>query len=121
MKKNEFADYIVHDALSGLDGVTARAMFGGFGIYRNGVFFGIIVDDKLYFKVDETNIAEYKAMGSSPFIYTAKDSKKMTMSYWKVLPDTLEDRETRERLALISYAIGARAALEKKKKSKRQT
>ena len=52
---NEFVEYVTQDLLSSLRGITARAMFGGFGIYKDGVMFGIVVDGELYFKVDDTN------------------------------------------------------------------
>jgi len=76
MKSNEFVEYITEDLLAELKGVTSRAMFGGYGIYKDGIIFGIIVDDELYFKVDDTNREEYEKMGSSPFVYRTKEGKE---------------------------------------------
>lgn len=115
-KRNQFAEYVTGDLLSPLERVTARAMFGGFGVYKDGVIFGIIVDDELYFKVDETNQAEYEAMESEPFVYSAKGGKKMTMSYWKIPSDVLEDAHELMRLAQKSYTISIKLAEEKRKK-----
>ena len=58
MGKNSFVEYILRDAMEGIDGVTAKAMFGGHGLYKKGVIFGIIADDALYFKVDDKNRPE---------------------------------------------------------------
>ena len=43
----------VLDQLAGLDGLRARAMFGGVGLYAGEVFFGIVAAEVLYFKVDD--------------------------------------------------------------------
>jgi DNA transformation protein len=93
---SSFVDYVVHDLLGGMPGVRARAMFGGHGVYRGEVMFGIIVDDELYYKVGGTNRAAYEARGSEPFRYAVKGRKPVTMSFWKVPAEVLDDRETME-------------------------
>ncbi len=85
-------DYIqyVLDLLAHCDSITARAMFGGYGIYKNGVIFAIIAHDELYFKVDESNIELYKKHGSEAFTFETK-GKVSKMSYWKVPLLIMED------------------------------
>jgi DNA transformation protein len=53
--------------LDTLGDVTARAMFGGVGLYRRGVFFGILAGDVLYFKVDDSNRADFARYEAKPF------------------------------------------------------
>lgn len=72
--------------------MIAKPMFGGYGIYKNGIIVAFIADDELYFKVDESNKSQYKKFDSEPFIYEAK-GKKTAMSYWKVPMEILEDEE----------------------------
>lgn len=72
--------------------ITARSMFGGYGIYKNGVIVALIAYDELYFKVDESNKPQYKKFDSEPFLYETK-GKKSTMSYWKVPIEILEDEK----------------------------
>ena len=79
--------------MAGVDGVTARAMFGGHGLYKDGVIFGLIADDQLYFKTGQSNQKDYEAAGSRPFTYEAKKSKRVAMSYWEVPSDVLENRD----------------------------
>ena len=69
--------------------VQARAMFGGYGVYLDGLMFGLIAEDVLYFKVDDGNRQEYIDAGSLPFTYEGK-SRPVEMSYYRV-PDTLMD------------------------------
>ena len=91
--KKQFAEYVAHDLLEPLGSVTARAMFGGFGIYKDGIILGIIVDSRLYFKVDDTNRADYEAAGMKPFVYTAMKEKRVSMGYWEVPEEVMEERE----------------------------
>ncbi len=112
MAKNTFVEYILHDALQGIRGVTAKAMFGGHGLYKDGVIFGIIADEALYFKVDDQNLSLYKELGSKAFTYEGKGRKRIAMSYWEVPSDVLEDREQ------LSEWVDASVAVSRRKKTK---
>jgi DNA transformation protein len=108
--KNAFAEYVVTDLLSDLKNVRSRAMFGGYGIYKDSVMFGLIAYDELYFKVTEDNLSDYELAGSHPFVYTGH-KKPITMSYWLVPPDVLEDSST-----IVEWANKAYQAARKNKK-----
>ena len=69
--------------------VTHRAMFGGVGIYSEGLFFGLMDDDRLYFKVDDSNRPRFKELGMGPFTPYGEGSRPM--SYYEVPADVLED------------------------------
>jgi DNA transformation protein and related proteins len=89
-KKHEFKEYIL-DQLRFLDGVESKQMFGGFGLYCNGIFFGIIAADAgVYFKTDAATIDEYKDKGMKPFKPSAKQTLK---NYYEVPPEILEDEQ----------------------------
>lgn len=75
--------------LSDVRGLYARPMFGGIGLYADGVFFGIVAGDALYFKVDDTNRADYERAGSGPFKPYA--DRPMTMAYYSVPAAVMED------------------------------
>ena len=53
--------------------VSARAMFGGYGLYHDGVLIGVVMDDGLYLKVDAETQALFEAEGCAPFVYTQTD------------------------------------------------
>lgn len=105
MRRNEFATYVAEDLLGHIDGVYLRAMFSGFGLYKEGIMAGLVIDDELYLKVDDSNKAEYEEMGSVPFSYERKDGKVIALSFWRVPFNVLEDREKLERLFDLSYTI----------------
>jgi DNA transformation protein len=55
--------------LARLDGlpVTARAMFGGYGLYLEGSFFGVIAKERVYFRTDDASRPEYIERGMPAF------------------------------------------------------
>ena len=87
---DEFLAYIL-DQLSAWGGVTVRKMFGGAGLYREGLMFGLVADDVCYLKVDDTNRDNYLAAGSAPF--QPYPDKPAMSSYYEIPPDVLENPE----------------------------
>lgn len=71
--------------------ISSRRMFGGVGLYSEGLFFALIDDDSLYFKVDDTNRQDFEAEGMGPFRPYGDDSH--VMQYYEVPAELLEDPE----------------------------
>lgn len=91
MAVNEgFKDYVV-DQLEQLGSVTVKKMFGGAGIYYDGFIFGLLADDVLYFKVDDSNRLDYEQNGMEPFQPFA--DKPMVMPYYEVPVEILENKK----------------------------
>lgn len=84
-----FKDYVL-DQLADLRVVTCRAMFGGYGLYQRGTFFGIIHKGRLYFKVTPNTVGLYKEQGMKPFRPNAKQTLK---SFYEVPVDIIENSE----------------------------
>lgn len=84
----EYRDFVV-DQLGRVAPVTSRSMFGGVGIYSDGLFFALIAGDRLFFKVDDSNRGDFEVLGMGPF-YPFEDEKK-PMQYYEVPGDLLED------------------------------
>lgn len=107
MLGSDFNDYVVKDLLADVEGIFSRAMFGGYGLYKDGIIFGIIADDELYLKVDKSNKDRFESFGSHPFEYDGKKHKKIAMSYWVVPEEVLENRSLVEELVFQSAEINA--------------
>jgi DNA transformation protein and related proteins len=93
--------------------VTVRRMFGGAGIYSNGLMFGLVFDGAIYLKVDETSIPDFEREGSRPFTYGRKSTGRIvqhSLPYWR-LPERLYDDP--DELAI--WASRALAIQERKK------
>lgn len=112
-----FHDYILDDILNFAPGIKSRAMFGGWGLYRDGLIFGLIAENELYFKADDTNRIDYENLpGSHPFVYSQGDHKPSTMSYWLVPETIFADEEKIAKLLEASLAASKRAKEKKTKK-----
>jgi len=112
-KENEFVEYVL-DLFGPWGPVKAKAMFGGFGIYRNNLMFGLIADEMLYLKTDEKTRSAFESKGLPPFTY-AKKGKKFSMSYCQAPEEALEDPE--EMAVWAEKAYGAAVRANKKKKA----
>ncbi len=106
---DEFLQYVM-DQYEGWGGVSARKMFGGAGLYRDGRMFALVADDVLYLKVDASNRADYSAAGCKQF--RPFPGKNTTMPYCESPPELLEDPQE---LAAWSAKSLAAAAKGKKK------
>ncbi len=94
MEQNEFLEYIMHDALAEVPDITAKRMFGGYGLYKDELFFAIIADKQLFFKVSQQTKPLYEAAGSQPFKYNRQDKEIVMDTYWEVPAHVLEDQGT---------------------------
>jgi DNA transformation protein and related proteins len=88
-KHDGFKDFVL-DQLSELQGLTCRAMFGGYGLYHDGTFFGIVQKGRLYFKTNATTAPRYREREMKPFRPNAKHTLK---NYYEVPANVLEDAE----------------------------
>jgi DNA transformation protein len=89
MKEDSFRDFVL-DQLRSQEGVSCRAMFGGYGLYLGADFFGILYDGRLYFKTDESTRTKYRDRGMGPF---APGGDQILKSYYEVPEEIVEDDE----------------------------
>jgi DNA transformation protein len=69
--------------------VSVRRMFGGAGIFADGLMIGLISDAEIYLKADEVTVPDFETEGLKPFTYGAK-RRRVVMSYWR-MPERLFD------------------------------
>ena len=115
-KPPEFVELVV-EQLRPFGAVTVRSMFGGWGIYRDGVFFALVADDTLYFKSDDENRAQFERASPGPFTFEKKGETVVT-HYFAVPEDAFEDPRVMARWARLGYAAALRAA--KKPRTRRK-
>ena len=87
----EYLSYVL-EQLDGLARISFRRMFGGVGIYSGELFFALLFDDQLYFKVGDANRAEYESRSMQRFKPYA-DRPELSMTYYTVPVEVLEDRD----------------------------
>jgi DNA transformation protein len=71
----------------------ARPMFGGHGLYLDGLMFGLIAYDRLYLKTDTVSRPRFEAAKSTPFSYEARGRPVVITSYWLCPPAALKEAE----------------------------
>ncbi|QQR49857.1 TfoX/Sxy family protein [bacterium] len=94
-------------------------MFGGYGLYHQGVMFALIVNNELYFKADVEAAGYFQTFGSEPFTYEGK-GKLVKLSYWTVVPDVLEDSTELKKWMDMACAAAVKAKQKAKAKSAKQ-
>ena len=113
-RRSEFITYLL-EQLAPLGDVQARAMFGGFGIYRGERMFALVAEDTFYIKVDDVNRGEFDARGLQPFRYEMRGEKKQ-MNYWQSPAEAMDDREMLCEWARKGVEAADRAAGGKKRR-----
>ncbi len=86
---SEYLDFLI-EMLVPLGPVKSRRMFGGSGLFADGLMFALIANEVLYLKADEQTQPAFEAEGMEPFTYETKAGKRGVMSYWQV-PERLFD------------------------------
>ena len=99
-----YAEFL-REQLAPLGRVTLRRMFGKSGVFCDGVMFGVVTDNTLYFRVDDENRETFREAEAFPPLNYAKKGVMIDLSFWRV-PERLFD----EPEELIAWAQAALAA-----------
>lgn len=110
----QYLEYVM-DQLSSVGDVTSKRMFGGVGFYFDQLFFGVIDDDTVYFKVDDQTRQRYERAGAKGF--DPYGDGRPSIGYYTVPVNVLEDRDELRVWALDSIEVARRAASKKKKRA----
>jgi DNA transformation protein len=97
--------------------IVLRRMFGGEGIYADSLMFGLVVDDRIYFKTDDLTRAAYVAEQCDAFTYGTKDGRHVSLSYFAIPERLYDDPEELAGWARRAHAV-ARAKPKAKPKPK---
>lgn len=109
-----FRTFILEQLGRAVPRIRDRRMFGGVGIYSGELFFGLIDDDTLYFKVDDSNRGDFEARAMGPFRPYGDGGE--VMQYYEVPADLLEEPDLLRAWAEKSIAVAARKKTRKAKR-----
>jgi len=98
--------------------VSVRRLFGGAGLYADGVMFAILSKDVVYLKADEETRAAFEREGCAPFSYQAKGGRRASMSYWRMPERLYDDPDELATWAAQALAAARRANAPKAKPEK---
>jgi DNA transformation protein len=97
--------------------VLIRRMFGGAGIFADGLMIALVSDGEIFLKADQQTIPTLEAEGSRPFTYGAKN-RRVVMSYWRLPDRLLDDPEELGNFARAALGAAHRAQTKKVKPGK---
>ncbi|MEK9950641.1 MAG: TfoX/Sxy family protein [Curvibacter sp.] len=107
-QRSEFLEFVIGQ-MAGLGRITARAMFGGHGLYCNGLFIAIVTDEQLYFKADPRSQPRYEACGLRRFQYQAR-GKTVQLLYYEAPTEVYDDARAMVDWGQLALAAAVRAA-----------
>lgn len=99
----------LRDLFSGVGPIDLRAMFGGHGVYLDGVIVGIVLDETLYLKVDDRTQPRFEAAGCVPCVYDMK-GRALALRYWTVPDEALDSPQALRPWVDLAHAAAVRKA-----------
>ena len=112
-KEKEFVSYVA-ELMQSIGVVSAKRMFGGYGIFLEGRMFALVADSTLYLKADSETESEFEERGLERFKYHKK-GKEYSMSYYCAPEEALEDMDEMNDWARRSFDAALRAAARKRR------
>ena len=100
----------IEDLFAELGSVSVRRMFGGHGVYHQGLIIAVEVDGEILLKADEETAPLFEAAGAQRWAYAGKKDKPISMPYWSVPDDAVDDPEDFARWARLAFEASMRAA-----------
>jgi len=114
-----FVDFAV-DLLSLVGPIQARRMFGGYGLYAGGGMFGLLDDDELFLKTDETCRPRFLDAGCRQWVYVSPSRGAVPTGYYRPPDEAHEDAEAMLPWARLALGAAARAAAARADKARRR-
>ena len=113
---SEASGFVSHvlDLMQSIGAVHAKRMFGGYGIFLDGLMFALISDETLYLKAGRESADEFKVRGLEAFSYYRK-GRKYSLSYFQAPEEILECAEEMKSWANTAFAAATRSASGKNK------
>ena len=102
--------------------IALRRMFGGEGIFAGELMIGIVIDDQIYLKANDTTRGDFLAEGARPFTYRrGKEQAATSLSYYTVPERLLDDPEEFGQWARKAHeaALAAHAAKAPKRRPRK--
>jgi DNA transformation protein len=95
--------------------VSVRRMFGGNGVYFDGLCFALDLGGEVYLKADAETEPDFVAAGSHPFVYQAR-GRTVKVAYWRLVDSAYDDEDELRRWAELALLAARRAAAAKAKR-----
>jgi DNA transformation protein and related proteins len=108
----------IEDLFSSIGRVSLRRMFGGAGLYLNGLCIALVYEGMIWLKTDDTSRPAFESAGSRPFVYEKKSGGVSVMSFWLIPEICFEDEDALKRYVSMAESAALRAIKGKMDKTK---
>jgi DNA transformation protein len=109
--RDPLVEYLL-ELLAPLGSMQARRMFGGWGVYADGIMIGLVAGEALHLKADEQTRAVFEKAGGAPFVFDTK-SKSVATSYWSLPDEALDSPDAMQPWARMALDAALRKAVAK--------
>jgi DNA transformation protein len=116
---DSFAEFL-HERLAPLGRVTLRRMFGKTGVFCDGLMFGMVTEDTLYFRVDDHNRAAFEEAGAFPPLNYEKKGRTIDLSFWRAPERLLDEPDEFVSWAQTALAAARRVAAKRERTAPRR-
>jgi DNA transformation protein and related proteins len=108
------------DLLAPMGEIVAKRMFGGYGIYKEGLMFGLVAWDRFYLKVDGETKEHFETHACEPFVYEMKNGRSTSMVYYEPPESAFSSAIKMKPWAMLGWQAAQRkaAATSPKKRKK---
>ncbi|HEX4180316.1 MAG TPA: TfoX/Sxy family protein [Caulobacteraceae bacterium] len=96
-------DIEIDEIFSGLGPVAIKRLFGGKGIYFDGLIIGIVMRGELLLKADAETAPRFEAAGSAQWAYDGRRGKRVHMPYWSIPAEAFDDPDAMARWVKLAY------------------
>ncbi len=111
---------VLEELFSVVPGCSVRRMFGGAGVFREGLMFALSLEGgRVALKADAQTEPDFIAEGSSPWLYPHKSGKLMEMGYWHAPERLLDDPDEMRLWAQRAFETALRADARKPKSQRK--
>jgi DNA transformation protein len=111
---DSFAEFL-KEQLAPLGRVTMRRMFGKTGVFCDGLMFGMVTDNTLYFRVDDHNRETFKEAASFPPLNYSKKGSTIDLSFWRAPERLFDEPDELVAWARIALAAAGRVAAKRER------
>jgi DNA transformation protein len=99
----------IEEMFQALGPVSVKRMFGGKGVYHQGLFIAVEFEGEMLLKADAVTAPAFEAAGARPWTYHGKTGKPVKMSYWSIPEDAFDDPELMAGWVRLAYEAALRA------------
>lgn len=98
----------IEEMFGGLGPVSIRRMFGGKGIYYQGLIIAIDLKGEILLKADEQSAIAFAAAGATRWSYEGRSGRPVLMPYWTIPDDALDDPDHMRHWITLAYESAVR-------------